>query len=310
MSNHEFLFGPVLSRRLGISLGICPIPYSHCNYSCIYCYLGKTQNLTNTRAHYFPVDTILNELEAFLNLNPELDVISIVGDGEPTLYSELGDLIKGIRSMTELPVAVITNGALLSNPTVRAELLEADLVLPSLDAFDEISFKTINRPHGSLLFKEMVRGLQEFSKQFEGYLWLETMLIEGINDDELSLYKLKTLFDTINYQKLYINIPIRTTAEKNVNIPSYKALENAFQILKGFTLELLPKELLHYEIKDHLQALKETLRIYPLNELEVKTLLRSRKCENTQTVLDSIKSEPDIEVKYYKRFHSYHLKTF
>lgn len=308
MITHDFLFGPVLSRRLGYSLGICPIPYSHCNYACIYCYLGRTQHLENTRQAYFSTATILKELEAFLKLEPELDVISIVGDGEPTLYADLGNLIRGIRAMTDHPVAVITNGALMGDVQVRLDLMEADLVLPSLDAYDVESFKCINRPHGTLDFDDMVHGLQTFSKDYEGYMWLETMLIKGINDNPTALEKLHALFRTIDYQKLYLNIPIRMTAEAEVNIPDQEALLNAFRILGGFSLELLPRELLGTSIEDDFEAMKEVLGLFTLNELEIKTLMRSRRCQDVDGIMDRLGQDPDIVVGQYKRFKDYSVK--
>jgi wyosine [tRNA(Phe)-imidazoG37] synthetase (radical SAM superfamily) len=183
MQEMTFLYGPVPSRRLGISLGISPIPKKTCNYSCIYCQLGRTDHLTNQRQMFFPVEKILGEFDEINQRHLSYDVITIVGEGEPTLYSGLGQLILALQQKTETPVAVITNGALLYDRELQEELIEADIVLASMDAYDEASFKKINRPHGTLSFKQVMDGLVDFSIRCQGQLWLEMMLMAGINDD-------------------------------------------------------------------------------------------------------------------------------
>ena len=111
----------------------------------------------------------------------------MVGEGEPTLYLGLGELLCGLKQRTTRPLAVITNGALLADPQVRAELQHADLTLPSLDAYDQASYKAINRPHGRMDYEESFNGLVEFSHAYAGQVWLEVMLLDGVNDDPESL---------------------------------------------------------------------------------------------------------------------------
>jgi len=146
MNNMKYVYGPVPSRRLGISLGISPIPKKTCNYSCIYCQLGRTDIMTNTRKMFFPVQKIMSEFNEVLKKRIFFDVITIVGEGEPTLYLGLGELISEIKGKTDKPVALITNGALLYDRDLRREAAKADIVLPTLDAYDEASFRKINRP--------------------------------------------------------------------------------------------------------------------------------------------------------------------
>jgi len=199
MKNYKYIFGPVPSRRLGISLGISPIPKKYCNYSCIYCQLGRTGKLTNKREEFYGVSEIIDELKSYLQNNIQFDVISIVGEGEPTLYLNIGELIHEIRNLTDKPIAVITNGALLIDSEVRGELANADIVLPSLDAYDEKSFKLINRPHGTISFSKTIEGLQIFSEEFKGQMWIEVMLIKGINDSEKNLSSIRDILTTIAY---------------------------------------------------------------------------------------------------------------
>ena len=139
----KYVFGPVPSRRLGRSLGISPIPEKTCNYTCIYCQLGRTTHFTNTRKKFFPVEDILVELEKALEQEREIDFITIVGEGEPTLYEDLGLLISKTKNLTSKPIAVITNGALLYKEDVRKNLLEADVIMPTLDAYSEKMFRKI-----------------------------------------------------------------------------------------------------------------------------------------------------------------------
>ena len=164
------------------------------------------------------------------------DVISIVGDGEPTLYLELEQLIISLKAVTKKPIAVITNGALMTDEAVRSALLQADIVLPSLDAYTEEMFKIINRPHGSIRIDEVIEGLRVFSKEFSGELWIETMIIKDINDDEKSIHRFKEILDTIDYTRLYINSPIRPVTEYGVEVASAKALEYAKEVLGGILI--------------------------------------------------------------------------
>ena len=198
----NYIYGPIPSRRLGISLGISPIPKRTCNYACVYCQLGHTDHMTNTRKSFFDVDAILNEFNDIKKTNIHFDVVSIVGEGEPTLYKDLKALILGLKERTNKPVTVITNGALLYDKEVSDALMEADIVLPSMDACDEEMFKRINRPYGRLKYADIEQGLINFSHAYKGQLWLEIMLVKGINDDETSLNKFKDKIKMIKYDKL------------------------------------------------------------------------------------------------------------
>lgn len=234
---YRYLYGPLPSRRLGRSLGISPIPGFHCNYSCIYCYVGR-MHIVNERQYFYPVHEIIQEVSDLIEQISEdaFDVISIVGDGEPTLYSGLGKLILELKKITVKPIAVITNGGLLSQDDVRQELLEADIVLPSLDAYNEEMFKQINRPHGSIKIDDVIEGIREFSKLYKGRLWIEVMIIKDINDDHESIQRFKEILDTIDYERLYINSPVRPVTEYGVDVASVNALSYAQDVLGGILI--------------------------------------------------------------------------
>ncbi|HZK28936.1 MAG TPA: radical SAM protein [Clostridia bacterium] len=308
MKKMEYVYGPVPSRRLGLSLGISPIPKKTCNYSCIYCQLGRTDTMTNTRQLYFPVKRIVTEFEEVLKASPKFDVVTIVGEGEPTLYGGLGDLIVEIKKRTDKPVAVITNGALLYNPQVRLELSEADIVLPTMDAYDEQSFKKINRPHGSLRFEDVIKGLEEFSKQYRGQLWVEIMLLKDINDDEESLKKYVDMLTNINYDKLYLNTSVRPPAESNVKAVTSEKMNHAAEILGGISIDLLQSQGFHSEIKDDYMAVMSIIKRHPMNQFEITDFLKARGCEDIGGLLHRLEQDKKVIAIHYKGYDTYRLR--
>jgi len=221
----KYIYGPVPSRRLGNSLGIDLIPSKTCNYQCIYCQLGKTTIFTNSRKNYFSKYDIIIEMNKAIILNEEnIDYITFVGSGEPTLYKDLKKLIIAAKEISDKPICVITNGGLLYNKEVREALMLADVVLPSLDAGDEKSFLKINRPHPSINYDAVIEGLTTFQEEFKGKLWVEIMVMRNINDSREELKKIKEKIDSIKPDRIDINIPIRPPAENWVNVPDISVL--------------------------------------------------------------------------------------
>ena len=225
-----YVYGPVPSRRLGSSLGVSVIPRKACSYSCIYCQLGRTPKKSITPRSYFPKESVMSEIESRLRYSTP-DYITFVGDGEPTLSSDLSWFIKECKSRWAMPVAVFTNSSLLFGPEVRENLVEADVVMPSLDAADENTFRRINRPHKDLKFAEIVEGLIAFRKSFHGIIRLEVMLVENVNDSIENLQSLKSLIKTINPDIVDVSIPTRPPAEQWVNPPSTDRLIFAQKLL-------------------------------------------------------------------------------
>ncbi len=227
-----FVYGPVPSRRLGNSLGVDIIPRKTCSYSCVYCQLGRTMSKQYEPRSYYHREEILDEIEKNLQ-NSDPDYITIVGDGEPTLSSDLGWIINQCKSRWTIPVAVITNGSLLYRDEIRGYLTNADIVMPSLDAANKEVFRKINRPHGKIKYNDVVNGMVLFRKQYSGIIRLEVMLVEGLNDNEEHLHDLKDIIDTINPDTVDISIPTRPPAEKWVNPPSFEKIVYARKLLKG-----------------------------------------------------------------------------
>ncbi|PTQ84484.1 wyosine [tRNA(Phe)-imidazoG37] synthetase (radical SAM superfamily) [Trichococcus patagoniensis] len=307
MADMKYIYGPVPSRRLGISLGVSPIPKKTCNYSCIYCQLGKTDHFMNTREMFFPVAEILDEFDTFLKSAVPFDVVTIVGEGEPTLYLGLGELMLGIKERTEKPIAVITNGALLYDPELRAELQAADIVLPTLDAYDAASFRRINRPHRTIDFDQVNDGLITFSKEYSGALWIEIMLVDGINDDDESLSKYAEALKKIKYDRVYINTPVRPPAEAYAKAISPERMNRAVDILGGIPINFLDTEGFHSEIPDDYAAIMSIIKRHPMNQFEVEGFLNSRNCKENEAIFARLKADEKVYAIDYKGIVTYRL---
>jgi wyosine [tRNA(Phe)-imidazoG37] synthetase (radical SAM superfamily) len=203
---YKHLFGPVPSRRLGMSLGIDLIPPKICTLNCVYCECGATTRLTHERKEYVPVQEVFSELDDFFRHNPDPDTLTFSGAGEPTLHIHIGEVIAYLKSLRpSLPVAVLTNGTLFTDQRVRRELMQADLVLPSLDAATDKALRKINRPRKELRAADYIRGLVDFSREFSGQIWLEIFLLPGYNDDEENLEALKMAVGEIGPQRIQLN---------------------------------------------------------------------------------------------------------
>lgn len=231
----KYIFGPIKSRRLGSSLGINLTPYKTCTFDCVYCQLGRTNTMTTERKEYIPLNEILDELKNWLATNtPEekqLNYITLSGSGEPTLNIKTGELISKIKELTGIAVAVITNASLLSDPQLRQEIKDADLVVPSLDAATAVVFEKIDRPHENMNIEDIIEGLASLRKEFKGKIWLEIMIVRGVNDDLRHVRKLKEAADRINPDKIQINSPVRAPVEAGVLPADRKKLEKIKEIL-------------------------------------------------------------------------------
>jgi wyosine [tRNA(Phe)-imidazoG37] synthetase (radical SAM superfamily) len=207
------VYGPVPSRRLGYSLGVDILPPKTCSLDCIYCQLGPTPKKTVQRKSYYEQEEILAQIQDVLNTEKRIDYITFSGSGEPTLNKNLKKLIREIKKITDIPVAVLTNATLLTDDRTRKDLLEADLVVPSLDAVTQNLFIRVNRPHASLKIDNIIRGLRTFRRDYSGQIWLEIMLIRGINDSPDHIQKLKRIIEQISPNKIQLNTVIRPPAE-------------------------------------------------------------------------------------------------
>jgi wyosine [tRNA(Phe)-imidazoG37] synthetase (radical SAM superfamily) len=240
----EIVFGPVPSRRLGRSLGVNNIPPKHCTYSCVYCQLGRTDHLDVARRKFYEWEFIVNEVIKKVNKVglSNIDYVTFVPDGEPTLDVNLGREIRGIKESLPVKVAVITNGSLLWMEDVRNDLQEADWVSVKVDAVTESVYRRVDRPHPSLRLSSVLEGIREFAREYSGILVTETMLVAGVNDDISELEGIASFIQGINPAKAYIAVPIRPPAEVWAVPPSEKVVLTAYQLFEeylGEKVELL-----------------------------------------------------------------------
>jgi len=212
----SYTYGPVPSRRLGLSLGVDIVPPKVCTLDCIYCQIGRTTRSSMVRRDFIDIDAVLAELAAKLKAGLKADYITIGGSGEPTLNSRLGDLIDGIRRLTDIRVAILTNGTLLYRTDVRAECAKADVVCPTLDAADPVVFEAVHRPTRGITIEKLVSGLEQFRQEYQGQIWLEVFLVAGVNTEAGQIEKLKRLIRRIRPDKVHLNTAVRPPAEPDV----------------------------------------------------------------------------------------------
>jgi wyosine [tRNA(Phe)-imidazoG37] synthetase (radical SAM superfamily) len=221
----KYLYGPVPSRRLGLSLGVDIMPLKVCTLDCVYCQLGKSGRKTVNRKEYVSIDAVLGQLKSRLAEPLEAEHVTVGGSGEPTLHSGLGELVGGIKELTTVPAAIITNGTLLYRPDVRADCARADVVLPSLDAGDEETFRKINRPHADISIEKLIAGLCAFREEFAGQIWLEIFLVESVNTADEQIDNIKKAIEAIRPDKVQLNTAVRPTAEREIKSLSYDKLQ-------------------------------------------------------------------------------------
>lgn len=237
---YSYLYGPVPSRRLGRSLGIDIVPHKVCSYDCIYCQLGRTTRLTSERDRLVDPSEVIAELEHWLEEGGDAEYITFAGSGEPTLHSELGDMIRNTKKLTPIPVAVITNGSLLSEPEIREAVSAADLLVPSLDAGTERIFRAINRPAPGVSFLTMTEGLVRSAQEFAKEIWLEVMLVEGVNDSDSELLAIREIAHRVCPDRLQVNTVDRPSRSGRARPVSDDRLAEARRVF-GASAEIIAR---------------------------------------------------------------------
>jgi len=272
MKSYLHLYGPVPSRRLGGSLGIDLVPHKICTYDCIYCQIGDTTEKTLARKEYVPVREIIEEVGRFLKEGaPSVDHLSLSGSGEPTLHSQIRSVIEGIKAITSIPVAVITNGSLLSEEEVRQDLLRADIVLPSLDAVSSDVFMRINRPRPGFSVEKVIEGLVEFRKVYKGQIWLEILFCKGINDGKEELMRMKKVVDRIQPDLIHLNTVVRPPSEKSAVPLGQKEMEE-IRAFFGKSASIISEFDRHPPMVSEMNIKEEILKILKRRPLSLSDL--------------------------------------
>jgi len=228
----SYFYGPVSSRRLGRSLGLDLFPEKTCSFDCVYCQLGRSKIRYRQRISRVNLEKLKKELAQIVGKNPRLNFITFSGSGEPTLHKGLDKIVKAVKAVSgnKYRLCLITNSSLLYRQKVRKELRGFDLIVPSLDAFDVKVFQKINRPLRGVVLSKTIQGLIKLRKEFEGEIWLEVMLVKGVNDSLSQAKKLKKLIEKIKPDKVQLNLPVRLSAGK-VKLPSRKRLNQIKEII-------------------------------------------------------------------------------
>ena len=237
---NKHVFGPIRSRRLGRSLGINLFSDKICSLDCVYCEAGKTEILTLERKQYSPTDVILEELSNILNKKPAIDFITFSGIGEPTLHSEIGDIISFIKTnWSEYKLCLITNSTTLIDESIHNDLLSCDLIMPSLDAVSDDVFQRIDKPFQTLKISDIIDGLVSFREKFNNSMWLEIFFLEGLNDTVQEIDLLKTACERIKPDKIQINSLDRAGVEGWVKKMSLSRLQEIKEYFKPMSVEIV-----------------------------------------------------------------------
>ena len=301
--NDEIAFGPVPSRRLGRSMGINNIPPKICTYSCIYCQLGRTLKMQVEREKFYDTDRVIEEVKRKVkeaeNAGEHIDYLTFVPDGEPTLDINIGKEIEGLKQLG-IKIAVITNASLIWREDVRADLYKADWVSLKVDAASKDIWHRVDRPHGKLSLDEILEGMQIFSRNFEGELVTETMLIDGVNDGYEEMENIASFVHGLSPRKSYISIPTRPPAE-DIKPASEEKINAAFQIFKGSKINV--EYLIGYEgnafaftgnVEEELLGI---MSVHPMRENAVKEFLEKAKAD-WDVVEKLLKENKLIETEY------------
>ncbi|MFH1502211.1 MAG: radical SAM protein [Candidatus Eisenbacteria bacterium] len=303
------VFGPVPSRRLGFSLGVDPVVPKTCTMDCVYCELGSTTDRTVCRARHVDPDEVLRELAARLSEGLSLDFVTLSGSGEPTLSSDLGTLIEGVRALTQVPVAVLTNGSLLADPDVRSALSRASVVVPSLDAVSPEAFERVNRPHPSLDPAEIVRSIETFTSGFDGEVWLETLIVEGMNDGYGEVELLGEAIRRIGPARVQVNTIVRPPADPDARPVERKRLSEIASRF-GPRAEVIapPSGPAQTRVSDSVgDTIIETATRRPVTVSDVARLIGTSHADAAK-ILDSMREEGRLdlvrhgETLYYKAY--------
>lgn len=302
---YKYLFGPVPSRRLGMSLGVDLVTHKTCSLDCVYCECGRTTNLTCKRKEYVPVDDVLKELDHYLNNSRNPDYITFSGSGEPTLNTGIGKVIDFIKlRKKDVSIALLTNGTLFSQKDVRDDVINADLIIPSLDAVSANGFKKINRPCPDLNIEEYVKGLSDLRNEFKGQIWLEVLIIPGYNDSKQELELLKKSIKKIKPDKIQLNTLDRPGTISDLTAVTKENLEKISEFFGFDNVEIIAafknqKEDAPFR-KDVREAILETIKRRPCTLEDLSSIL-GKHINEINKYLSILENQGKIKVVIQKR---------
>jgi wyosine [tRNA(Phe)-imidazoG37] synthetase (radical SAM superfamily) len=308
---YNYLFGPVPSRRLGISLGVDLVPMKTCTLNCIYCECGKTSRLTLERDEYVSFEDVIKELTHYLENHARPDYITFSGSGEPTLHVKIGDVIHFLKDrVPDIPVAVLTNGTLFFQKQVRIDVKDATVVIPSLDAATKEIFNKINRPSSQLILDGIIDGLIQFRKEYRGNMWLEIFIIHGLNDSTHELEALRRTIKKIKPDQVHLNTLDRPGTVPTLRPASREELEHVLEIFQMENAVIIAdppdREALLVYRKDAESAILETIARRPCTSKDLSEIL-GLSADEVNTHLASLVTEGKIKSVKQQRGLFYRL---
>ena len=277
----KFLYGPVLSKRFGKSLGVDLLPHKTCNFNCIYCQLGENLKLTCERKEFYPSSFIISYIKENLNKYPEYDFITFSGSGEPLLYKGIDKIINFLKEFQKKEIIILTNGSLFHLKEVREEVKNVDIIVPSILAGNEKTFLKIARPCKNLKFEKIIEGLINLRMEYSGKIFVEMSFVKDLNDNEEEIYEMKKIIERINPDKIFINTPTRPPALKWVSPPPYQKLELIKNIIGG---EIV-KERKIYDEKIDIEEIINIIKKRPLSLEEIMKRVKMDKLEEIKKIL-------------------------
>lgn len=302
--NYHHIFGPVPSRRLGISLGVDLVTHKICSLDCVYCECGKTTHLTLQRRPYVSFEAVKTELDHYWENNKDPDYITFSGSGEPTLNQDLGRVISYIKDQKPgVKVAVLTNSTLLKDPGVRQELALADLVVPSLDAVSKAAFTKLNRPVKGVSVEDIIDGIQAFAREFTGTIWLEIFILPGINDTPKELKALRQIILSIDPEMVQLNTLDRPGTVFHIRPASPAELARVKEMLDMDIIQIIAKVADKKNMgqqRDMASAVLETIHRRPCTREDLVSILNADP-HQMGTLLAALEAEGRIESRHQAR---------
>lgn len=308
--NYKYIFGPVPSRRLGVSAGIDLVIPKTCTLDCVYCECGHTTNLTLSREEYVPTDEVIVELNDYLSSSPELDYLTFSGAGEPTLHSNIGQIINFIKgNYPQYRTALLTNGTLFYRDKLIEEVSSIDLIIPSLDAVSDKVFQKINRPCNYLKSDKIIEGLIKLRKNYQGEIWLEIFIIPGLNDTESELKLFKNTIKKIKPDRIQLNTLDRPGTEEWVRSASQEKISKIASYL-GEGTEAILNFRSRKQVKSFDENIKEniieTLKRRPCTDQDLSHILNLHKNEINKYIQVLLENDK-IESKQEERGNFYYV---
>jgi len=269
-----YVFGPVPSRRLGLSLGVDLIPPKTCTFDCLYCQVGRTTSRTLEPKTFVPVREVIAEIKRKILKNVP-DAITLAGSGEPTLYSEIDQVIASIKKMTKIKVALLTNGALFWKEEIRQRVLKADIIMPTLSSAFDHTFREIHRPHPGLDLATITNGLKMLRQDYKGQIFLEVIFLAGVNDTKKEVEALKNLIEQISPEKIHLNTVVRPPADSKAISLDRKKLEE-INLIFGEKSEIVAEVPIKIKTRkeEHLiSSLLDMVKRRPLKQIDIVNAL-------------------------------------